>query len=200
MANFPGPYEVRFTYNANGNTSVLLNHAMRFSCDLQAVPAPGTAFNLIYVKNRLNSMNPTLQSAVDAWVVLLKAILHTSSTIIGAELWRYDAGTFDATFVSAYAINVVGTSSTASGAARQDIVTFRSTNGSTIRFSVLEAGLSLPSGKYAPLAGNADMDAIVNFLLSDNCWMIARDNGMPFYGLNLFVGQNEALFKKRFRV
>ena len=146
--NFPGPYEIRLKYNTVVS-GVTLVHTQRLSCAVAGDdPGVGQAFSAIDVGRRVGGAI-ALSTAVNNYVNLMKVFYSNVSgnVIVSAELWKYIAGTFDASFVSAYPIDVAGTSASAIQAAGQSIVTMRSTNGGV----TWEPGVQL----YAEADGSA---------------------------------------------
>lgn len=200
--NYPGPYQVRMFYSTTPTGFPTLQHQARYNIDLtpSGAIAPGTLFSAISIKRR-DAVAETLQAYVDRWVVLVKAMMATAAnnTIDYAELWYYDPGTFNAAFVSAYAINVAGTNAgTATGAAEK-IMTFRTIQGGTMRLHFEEMAASSGGAPDTPPFALGPDDAIQVMVSGvTNAWLGA-DTSYPFATIALYPGQNEALFKKRFR-
>jgi hypothetical protein len=192
--NYPGPYEVRIFYTV---TSFV--HVQKLNVRLETDPTPGDDFSTINALRR-DDAPYALDSEVDDWVVLMKAIYNTVSTTIDyAELWKYTPGTFDASFVSTYPIAVAGTSGTTTNAAGQYIITFRTTEGGIMKLSFMESIMALAARDTLPL-GNAGADAIADAVVAGTSPWLARDTSYPFSCIAAYAGQNEALFKKRYRV
>lgn len=198
-ANFPGPYEVRLLYTASVS-SVVLNHRQRLSCAVAGDdPTVGTIFDNIDVGRRVGGAI-SLKAAVDAYVDLMKVFYAGSgaTNIVSAELWKYATESFDASFVSSYAIGVAGTSGSGVQAANQSIVTMRTTNGGIFKLSYMESVISFAVTDPGTIS-NAGLEAMVADIEAGNQPWIARDNGYPIVRIAHYPGQNEALFKKRYR-
>jgi len=199
--NYPGPYEVRFTYDVTIN-SLLLTHQQKLSLNIQGDPAPGTPFADIvaFLANGLTTDD--LQTLVDTYVgdvVDFYSNNANQGVWTGAELWRYTFGTFDAEFISAYSFSSAGTSGSAASEAAQSIVTFRTTEGGIFKYSFMEP--VIVPGSIDPLPfTNTALDTLAdNTVLGTVYPWIARDGGWPFACLKHFPGQNEAIWKKRRR-
>ena len=191
--NYPGPYEVRIHYTSN-----LYKHTQRLNVKLSTDPAPGTTFDLIDALRR-DDAELALDSQVDAWINLIKAIYNTTqATFDYAELWKYEPQSFDASFISAYAISVAGTSATTATLGGQYVATFRTTEGGVMRLSFEEAAIA--AGVPQPYGSmSAAMQAIVDAVqLGTSVWL-ARDSSYPFVLLRGLPGVNERTWKKRYR-
>jgi hypothetical protein len=191
--NYPGPLELRFFIVTDG-----LTHEHRLNADPFAEPDPGEDIADIDLKER-GGLIVDADTAVDAWVVLLKATLATVSTITRVDLWKYAEGTFDATFITSKDLNVAGTVGPTYQPARQDTLTFRTFAGGTMRVTVNESAMNKAFGKYAPSGGDAAIDGLLAFILSTDNWLLARDNAYPVAGISYLVGQNEKIFRQRYR-
>jgi hypothetical protein len=120
------------------------------------------------------------------------------ATFDWVELWRYEAGTFNATYISTYAVGSAGTSGSATVPCSESIYTFRTTEGGIFKLVLLDTvGTPNVPAAYADL--NAVNLAIVDYFKhATTSPARGRDGGKPFAFLKLFPGQNEALFKQRF--
>lgn len=199
--NYPGPYELRLFYTTTPTSLTPIQHVAKYNIGLTAVPTPGTAFSLLTVVAR-GGVPQTLQSYVDAWVALLRPIISSgaNNSVDFCELWSYAPGTFNASFVSVYAIGLAGTSGGVSIAANENILTFRSLEGGILRMHFEEFTAVAQGPRDTPPIGNASYEAIRNFVEGTTNAFLARDTSFPFATIALFPGQNEAIFKKRYRV
>jgi len=198
--NYPGPYECRFNYTTTFG-SVPLNHQQKLSLVLDGVPDPGDAFSTIsaFYSNGLSTA--ALDDLVELWCDSVVAFYASAGGNVwtGVELWKYDAGTFNASFVSAYSFTKAGTSGTSTQEAAQSIVTFRTTEGGIFKLSFMEPVISIGSIDPPPFT-NAGLASLCDDVAAGNVYpWLARDGGWPFYVLQHFPGQNESLFKKRRR-
>lgn len=197
--NFPGPYEIRIKYTVTAS-AIALNHTQRLSCAVSGDdPTVGTPFSGITVGRRTGGA-VALNTAIDAYVALMKVFYAGSgaSTIVSAELWKYISGTFDASFVSSYTINVNGTSGSGVQIANQSIVTMRTTNGGVFKLSYMETVIPFAVIDAGTIT-NAGLEAMVADIEAGNQPWLGRDDGFPISRIAHYPGQNEALFKKRYR-
>lgn len=196
--NFPGPYEVRINYSVTvaGQT---LQHQQRLNFKCNPVPTAGDPFNSIAVE-RADGTTQTLQTLVDNWITVLRPMYASGvSTFIDAEAWKYLPGTFEASYISSYAINLAGTSATGAVAAGQAIMTFRTLEGGIMKVSLMESSIAVgPSRSYTAMT-SAEQD-IANAVFVAPQKFLGRDTSYPFSVLRLHPGTNEALFKKRYRL
>ncbi len=200
--NYPGPYEVRIFYTVTVG-SVALEHTQRLNCNVSPHADPGEEFNDITVVTRGplggGAGFSTLKSAVDDYVALMRGIYNTTTANIDrAELWRYTPGTFEAAFVSAYNIDLPGTIASATVQAGEAILTFRTIEGGIMKLAYEESYLP-PGGAQSLGVVTGPAAAIRDYVLGSSNWILARDTSYPFAGYRYNPGQNEAIFKKRFR-
>jgi hypothetical protein len=157
---------------------------------------PATLFPLMrdgtHIKN--------LEDCCVEWGTLLAAAYSDGgeSSIDFAEIWKYDVGTFDASFITSVPMAFAGLRTAAPVNSSQMIMTFRTTAGGIAKLSFMESpnGGNLPD---APPFAETSLDDIADAFISGDFPWVGRDGGFPFVTLRLFPGQNEALFKLRFR-
>jgi hypothetical protein len=197
--NFPGPYEVRFKYDVNIGGKVL-THQARFSLVIPVAPDPGDPFSGIDVELSGGGSDNLADIVVDTWNVLKPFMDDTGAECTVVELWKYTAGTFNADYITTYALNSHGSDEGASVAASEHIWTFRTTGGGIFKVTLLETnygwGVSTPYG-----SASADNQAVMDYFSHATLApYVARDNTYPFVPLYVHPGQNEAVFKKRYRL
>lgn len=196
--NFPGPYELRIFYTVAVSGGLTLTHSQRLNVALTADPDPGTAFGLITV-NRGGASTDTLETVLNEWIALVRTIYNTSNTSFTlAELWKYEAQSFEASFVSAQDISLGGSAAGGNVVTGQAIFTFRSAEGGVLKVNFMESILA-SGNKLQYAALSADGKAIVDYIIAVDGPFLARDTSQPFAFIATYPGQNEALFKKRFR-
>lgn len=195
--NFPGPYEVRLVYSTTPAGFPILIHEQRLNCQIDSAPVPGETFDNITVLTR-SGANIALDVAVDDWLVLIKPMFGTTTEFVLAELWKYAPDSFDATFISSYEILELGTGVGATQVAGQVIQTFRTINGGIMRLSFMESSIASGVSQTPPFTP-AVFNTIADFVTSASNWIYARDNSYPIARFKVNPGQNEALFKRRFR-
>lgn len=192
VINYPGPDELRIIYTVSG-----LTHTQRLNVDAVGSPAPGTLFNAIELVMADGTLQ-TAQAVTDAWVALLRPFFSTATTdFVRAELWHYEPESFSADYVSAYDIALAGSSGGTYVPAGQVILTFRTTEGGVMKIALMEstvaAGISL-----TPPYGGINL-ALANYVIDENAPFLGRDTSYPFANIAYHPGQNEAVFKRRFR-
>ena len=191
--NFPGPYELRFNYTTTIGTRVR-SHQFRHSLDLLTDIGPGDIFANYDGKTKAGGSSP-LSSYAPTIEGLLDDIFHTSSSFGTVELWKYTAGTFDASFYSEYTLGTNGVSVNNTVEDSEIIITFRSENGGIARVQLEETHFSRGKSQVFDTS-DADINALANFLVGGSSMMVARDNGYLFAPLKYHPGENEHYFKK----
>lgn len=197
--NFPGPGEIRIFYDVISN-NVVFHHVQKLSCVVDGgQPAVGTPFADIDLQLRDLSLIPA-STAVDNWVLDMKALYNSGNgnIINRAELWYYDEGTFDATFVSSYDVNVQGTSGSAIVAGGQVIVSMRTSLGGIFKLSFMETIIAAGVTDPGTIA-NANLESMVSDIEDGLYPWIGRDGGSPIVRIAAYPGQNEAVWRRRFR-
>lgn len=198
VQNFPGPYELRFSQTALALTTPL-EHTQRMNIALTGDPTPGTSFTNINAITRGGVSTPDLAAVVEAWLTLI-APRFEDLTVFGAvELWKYEAQSFDASFISAYSpTKTAGDSPSPTQLAGQEIYTFRTLEGGIMRLNFMETVAVYSTPKPFP-TGAPTQDAIFNFIIGTLNWALGRDTSYPFAGLRFLAGQNEKSFRQRYR-
>jgi hypothetical protein len=196
--NYPGPYENRIFYTVDTNPGGPITHQFRYSMELKSDPDPGDAYSTIDVVLS-GGGDLALHTSTLAVVNVLEDLLaEASSTIDYAELWRYTPGTFDAQYITSYAIELDGQHPSGPVAAMSLIFTFRTTAGGIMKCVLLD----VPGDNNVPVTYNELSGALKEFVdyvkHPNNSPFLARDGGRPFVNLKTFSGQNEAIFKRRF--
>lgn len=190
--NFPGPYEIELFYSVNG-----IVHISRINCDVSGNPTPGDdpdTIDLIQQNTSLVKVDVAVAAYVDLW----KVHFNTSSTFDSYNLWKYDVGTFDRTFITAETLAVSGTNAQATTIAHQHTLTFRTTEGNNMKLVMLESSeTKLIRESYA--ASGQQVKDIMDFVVGDTGWLLARDTSYPIASLNSVGGENERVSRTRYR-
>jgi len=191
--NFPGPVEVRLFY-----TTAEVTHEARYNCNSPTDLYVGMTADLVDIYDR-DGIHGTLEATIDEWVDLIKVLYsNATATFDYAELWEYDGETHVGKYILTYPIGVAGTSGTATRFAQQDIFSFRTEEGGSMRIELLETFNALNTVlSYTGMT--AAQQALVDFVISTSGWILARDTSYPVAFFHLLQGQNEAVFKRRFR-
>lgn len=199
MANFPGPYEIEITYTTSPSGQPTLEHKMRLNLNISGSdPTPGTAMADINFLER-SGVPVNAVVALDAWIDLIKVRFNTSQTAFNvADLFKYTPGTFQRQFISSYALAETGSSASGNTAASQEIFTSRTLEGGIHKINLMES-INTANARTGRSGTTGSVDAIFDFLESVDNWILGRDTSYPIAGLNHLAGQNEKLFKLRFR-
>lgn len=198
--NFPGPYELRLYYTVTIGTQIL-THVARYNLAVNGPIAPGTEFPDIQVVRRSGvdlTAGGQLNTVLVAWVTLIKAKFPNTVNFDYAELWRYTPFSFEADYVSTYPLDIPGTAGGSVVPAGQEIWTFRTLEGGIMKLSFMETNVAPGATRSAGTAVGGDA-TIRDFVIGSNNWILARDTSYPFSAIKIHPGQNEAVFKKRFR-
>lgn len=196
--NYPGPYELRMYYTCSVSGAVL-NHVQKMNLDVDGEPDPGTAFADITPVRRIG-LTTDLETAVDDWVVLIRAAYPSTAFAISRfELWRIAPDSFDGTFISAYEIGLAGVGAASVFPAGQYIMTFRTLEGGIMRVSFMEHIATAIGITDPPPLAQTGMQAIADFITSTSNYFLGRDTSYPIALRAGFPGQNEVLFKLRYR-
>jgi len=197
--NFPGPYQLRFYYTTANSSHPALQHSQRFNIQLSVDVDPGDPFSAAGI---LTGSGGTIGAdiIVDDYLALVSQIYSNAAnnTWDFVELWKYTPGTFEAQFMSVYATNVPGASASAMNPANEQIMVFRTSQGGIMRAHYEESILSIGLPDTPPFA-NAALDDIREFIDTTPRPFLGADTSYPFATIALYPGQNEALFKRRFR-
>lgn len=192
MVNFPGPYEVEIKYTVGG-----FQHVHRLNTAIAFTPAVGEDVANIDLLTKVAGAK-NLDTAVNDYVNLIKANFHTSVTFDSYDLYFYQADNVPRKWLATALLGIAGTAVGAYVPAESAMWTFRTEGGGHMRLVHLETSFgSNLRESYASLGptSQAFMDSIV---ADDNTW-IGRDDTYPIVQLNRVLGQNEAVFRKRFR-
>lgn len=198
--NYPGEYTARFLYTTTPATFAPLQHTMELNFNLFEDAAPGDPASGLHPLYRDGTHIKTLDDVVIEWATLLADCFSSAggATIDAAEIWKYEAGTFVADFITAVSIAFAGTRVATPVVNSQMIMSFRTTEGGIAKLSLLETP-NVAGAPDSPPYAEAGLDALADAFIDGTFPWVGRDNGFPFVSLRLFPGQNEALFKKRLR-
>lgn len=191
MANTKAPFETRIYYTVQGQV-----HLFTVPMDCQVEPVVGSEFSEISVKARGVGGAP-LDTYVDSIVTLLRPFWSVNDDIGYAEFWKNDAVGFGSTYVATYPIGLAGTGS-AGVVARQTIISLRSSNGGIAFLNLLETNIAGDNQVAWPFPAGAENN-LAAYFCSTASPFVCRDNGYPIVPLRTSRGQNEALWRRRFR-
>lgn len=190
--NIPGPYQIEISYTVD-----TVVHKQRLNVEVSGTPAVGADPSTVDLEMR-NTNTLLMDAAVDAWCTLLADRFAPTASFDSYILWKIDQDTEERSYVTSDVIAIVGVSGSATNLAHQNTLTFRTFEGGVMRIVLLEpVGTSLVRVPYSSVG--AGVKAIMDFVFSDVNWILARDTSYPIAPLNSVSGQNEAVFRKRYR-
>lgn len=196
MPNFDGLNELRFFYTTIPTGFSPLEHRMSFDVALSSTPVPGEPFGELQTVPKAGPSTMFLDEWVDSFMPFLLDLHAVSTEFSRVELWRIPEGTTDATFISVYPLGDVGTGGS-SQVAQQITFTARSGGGGIARLQLMEGSLGGNSSTSYPYG--AEAQAFADAIVADSSIILARDNTYLLANNKLSLGQNEALWRRRFR-
>lgn len=189
---YPGPWEVEIFY-VDGS----LTHKQRLNCNMPAAGDVGDPFSAFSTLLR-NGTNLALNTAVDAYVALLRPLLASTTNITIANLYSYVPDSFDKTFQATYDINLLGNGAGTMQLNHYSMLTFTTQLGNNMKWQVMDDNAT-DINRIPIRDANITFQNLANYLVGTTGWVIARDGSFPAGKLNRVAGQNEALFKRRNR-
>jgi len=180
---FPNSITIHYTSNAH-------DHVMVLPVGVVAGSAPGWTLPV-------RSGSPVdWRDAVDDFAALLAILIATGGSVDYAELFTYEATDSPAEFLAAHTIDEAGSNSDPAQDFVQSVFPFKAVGGNSLRLTILEttalADIHVP---YTSI-GLGFID-VVDFILSDDDWIITRGGTYPTVSLGMTTKINDKL-RKRF--
>lgn len=197
MPAFDGIYELRFTYVVPITGQPTLSHRHTVDVKLAEDPVVGEDFTTIVALSRLG-VEVDLDGAVLNYLNFIKAFYATNVDFPIVELWRYPTEGTNATYVSSLELGESGTGASPTSAAWQTTITLRSQGGSIMRVQLMETTTTNNNVESFPTS-NVGVNNFAGYLTGGTSPFVARDDTFPLVPLKWSSGQNEKLFRKRFR-
>lgn len=201
--NYPGPYELQIEYQNDQITGVVLPHIQRLNIALVETAAQGDTFANYNIKDKDGDTTVDLATVVEDYLTIFNDLFISDMDIISVELWKYPTPqSYDAVFWSSYVPTAnVGTGVVASQSAGQDIYSFRTQEGGTMKLSLME-DQTVPGAPVPYASLGAKPKALVDYVLGGdgstyNAPFLGRDTSYPFSFNRQFPGRNEKLWKTR---
>lgn len=148
----------------------------------------------------------TRTTNVDASVWLInfidayKPLFANTMAVNLAELWAYNAGSSNGIFLAAQGSSAVGTNVGANLLAGQTIFTGRTTTGRIKKLTAEENAVVPGLPVTWDAGGSGAFNTFGLWVMSSNGGVLVDREGAPVVALSqVFPGQNEATFKKRYR-
>lgn len=197
MANVPlvNLYQTRIIYAFSGLTHglTLWSIAEDFSA------APGGTPDEYGVIPR-SAVAVPWDDAVDALLAQFRKQFANTTLFTAAELWKFAAGSEDAEFLSAYEIAVAGSNVAANVIASETIHTSRTSSGRILKVYAEETvGASSTPSSWSALDGGNPYQELGFYWLGSSMAFVDREGAFPIALLKYSIGQNEAIFRRRYR-
>lgn len=195
--NYPGPYEIRLNYTTN-EPAPYGEHQLRLSLDLATVADPGEDFDQFVVLNTNGSTGNDLDYEVESFLAFLGDFHNSAGEYTSVELWEYEEGTFNASYLAAYTPIAQPSDAGSTQAHSQGIITFRTRGGGIAKVDI--RGITIAPGttqSYPFDSGTAG--ALAAYMISSSVPWLGRDNTGFLLPLKFLPGTNEAAWKDRYR-
>lgn len=195
--HFDGVWELRLIYQTIPTGFTPMEHVMTLDVSLNEVPVTGTLFADINTLAR-DTATEILSEVCDNLITALMPAFPASTSFSRFELWKIPEGTYAGTFISSYEVEENGTAEAPSVAAWQLTLTFRTLGGGTARLQLMES-IAGGNSKISPPYSAAWITTIADAIKSEGSPFLGRDNTFIFSNIHECQGQNEKLWKKRYR-
>lgn len=176
---------------------VKLHYTSNTHPHLQVLPViPALASGIWTVAKVLGGVYADWTTAIDAYVVILKALFPLEATIDSAELYTIGAVGDSPIFRATHPIGVAGTTDDPVVVWGEAVHTLRADNGGILKLYLME---NINGGEnHLPYASCAPVNkALFDFVQSSAGFIFARDGGVPISPLFLTTKTNDQL-RKRF--
>ena len=190
--NIPGPEEVVITYVVQGVT-----HKMRLNCDLETDVGVGGDMDEFYFHSK-GGTPVQADTAIIDFTDLLADRFEETAVIASADLYSVDPDTLERTFKSTLTIGATGGAAEEARLAGQEVYTFKTVEGGNMRLSLMETSIHEDGIDPYP-SGELSIDSIFQYVVSSTSWIKGRDTSFIATPRNWCPGQNEALYRRRYR-
>lgn len=197
MPNFDGEWELRIFYTTTPAGFTAMQHTLTIDVNVTSSPDIGDPFTSISATSR-DTGETFLDTLVDGLVAILDGEYPATTSFARAELWFIAEGTTDAVWYSVYEIGVVGANPADETPAHQLTLTFRTSLGGVARLQLMESSNSGNGKTPYPYPAGVTKD-LADFITNEANPFRGRDNGWILSSINESQGQNERLFRKRYR-
>lgn len=196
--NWPGPFSVEFSLTTTIG-SIAVQHSHEVNCYVVGDPVPGTLVDDLSVVTRSGSSAGLIFSVQNYWM-FYRQMLSSATVCDSYTVWRYLPNSEDKTFIATSDVDNPTGNGGAATPAHQIKMTFRTALGNIMQLMVMESHFG---GDYLqPLIASGSGSApqqLAAYVLSSSGWLVARDDAFPVAALRIGAGQNEVLYRKRFR-
>lgn len=198
MPNYDGVHELRLFYATTPAGEEEMTHRLTFDVLPDTPPSPGADIAAIECQTKGGALALLGTWYLDDFLPLLQACYPATANFFLLEMWQIPEGEYNGTFIGSLELSEVGTNGTGSTVAQQTTFTFRSIGGGIARLQLMESSFS-GNLKQTPPFATATANNLTQFLNGNDSLMIARDNTPLNARLRQSDGQNEKLWRKRFR-
>lgn len=178
------PNSITYHYTTNGHP-----HNMTLPVGVVAGSAPG------WTLPTRDGGTVDWRTAVDAFAALLAEVMNTGDSIDYAELFTYEATNSPAEFLASHPIDIAGGSASAPVEFAQAVLPFKAIGGTSFRLTLLEFIMAIDEKRSYAGLDSAELTAIVDFILSDDDWIITRGGTFPLVSLGMTTKINDKLRK-----
>lgn len=184
MANCLAPGFFRLFYNSNGH-----DHVLTAGID------PGNPTASIW--NTRGGSTNAFDAALDDFVALLRPWFNASDSFSGAEVYTQADCDSAPVFQFAYDLGgpLAGTSGVADVPWSQASLTFKAAAGGKFRLQLMEQRVAVDENENLP-TGSAFVDNLVDWIMSGDNVLFARNNTFPVLPLHLVTKTNDKLREK----
>lgn len=195
MASFPaGPYILEIPTITAG-----FAHPITINCDTIGDATPGSSPLDITLRNK-GGGGVILSGAANAFWDLCRVLFSPSTLASTYTLWKVGVTNTEREFISAG--NLTSPNGGTFGTyqpAQQQTFTWRAGSGGILKLVLLEGNTSGNTRIPIVAAPDAAVLALNTYVLSDDSFLMARSRAFAVAAMNMSMGQNEAIFKARFR-
>lgn len=137
------------------------------------------------------------QTAVTSFVTLEAALMDDAASFNSAELYNFEAFPGPADFLQGMTLDVSGTDPSAPVPYAQIVFPFKAAASAAVRPSLMESVVPVDQHvSYA--ASTGDFTTLMDFILSDDDWIVTRGGSFPTVSLGYVTKTNDKLRKRYF--
>lgn len=184
------PSWIKFRYTSNGRTK----HAI-YPCSIESDPIPGIEPDLL----TRGSGNVAATACMAAWCAAINDSFNTSDSFDSYEV--YHKGTVDGPTVFLYgaALGLPGINPTADQAYVEAVWTFKTPESGGLKIYLMETILGADQKIPLPVPANPVVNNINAFVMSDDNFIIGRNNNMPLLPLFCTTKQND-FYRRKYKL
>jgi hypothetical protein len=191
--NPPGPFLFVIPTITDG-----LSHDITVNCDVYAEPDPGTDPGDVNMRTK-DGEGASLSACANNFWAIVRAAFGTTTLASTFTLYKLGVNNNDRQFISA------GTLATPNGQfgtyvpAQQLTMTWRGGGGGIAKLQLMECNVAGNSRVPSVSSVESVIVGINTFIMSDENFLMARERSFPVASMNASLGQNEKVWRRRFR-